>query len=196
MRAEIDLEVVGLEARCLRCHLGGIVEDRLGEFVHLVEIVDEVRHRRHVESRSAEVDRRRRDVEVVQPEQLGQGPRYLIHDLDRPALVRLQSVDDIDLALELGLLDLVFLDLFDDLLELFDFFLGRLDFLGLLVELALDPQHPAAACEQAEDDAGHHQNIAEFSRSAATTATERRLRLARDDGAFALGEEIDLDHLD
>ena len=59
-------------------------------------------------------------LHAVEPEEVGQRARDLVHDVDRSALVVAQVGDDVDLVLQLDLALLEPLDLLDDLLELGD----------------------------------------------------------------------------
>ena len=71
----------------------------------------------------------------LEPDEVGQRLRDLVHEAHRAALVLLELVDEVDLALDAGFLRLVVLHFLEDGLEARDFDLGDPDLLFLGLDL-------------------------------------------------------------
>ena len=130
------------------------------------------------------------EAQVLQPHQLRQGLRHLVHHPHRPGLSVLEVVDDLDLVLERGPPRLEHLDLLDEDLE--PIALGpHLDLGPLqLVPLALE-RVPDPAGDGHRDEEDHEQEHVP-----PTDPRSRPFRLLAfgDRSRRCLGNQVDLDH--
>src|ERR1051325_8427479 len=139
-------------------------EVRLLEQRIVLDVVDEVRDGVRIESPSAHADVVAADRHVIEPDEVRQIARDLIHHADRSLLVLLELVDQIDALLKRFLLALKLFDLRDDLLQAVGFgLLARHDVAAFLELAGLVPP-PSAGNEAAEDDAAHDEQVVEGAR--------------------------------